>query len=69
MFTSYIVFGRPNANSFMGNRLQGAPGQACPGVTQVPFQYVDLFPNWETGVEKIISVIRKTGKKRERLAA
>ena len=36
MFTSYIVFGRPNANSFMGNRLQGAPGQACPGVTQVP---------------------------------
>ena len=44
MFTSYIVFGRPNANSFMGNRLQGAPGQACPGVTQVPFHgYYDRY--------------------------
>ena len=61
MFTSYIVFGRPNANSFMGNRLQGAPGQACPGVTQVPLKdgYIPVPNKPGLGIELDEEAIKK----------
>jgi hypothetical protein len=45
--------------------------EAClvPGRISQQLQYIDLFPNWEAGVNKVLAVmeIRRKGRKRKRL--